>query len=71
MGGGGMVPQKYAFLGFDIAKFGAHSKALRFNFKPIFVFSSDAKIDVQFMEQICDTYLKISEKRKDLTCIKS
>jgi hypothetical protein len=71
MEGGGMVPQKYAFLGFDIAKFGAHSKVLRFNCKPIFVFNSDSKIDVRFVEQICDTYLKISEKRKDLTCIKA
>ena len=65
-----MVPEKYAKLGFEIAKFGAHSKVLRFAQKAVFVFNSEANIDVKFIAHVCETYLKISEKRKDLTCIK-
>jgi hypothetical protein len=59
-----MVPKKYAVLGFDIAKFGANSKALRFKGKPIFVFGSNINIEIDFLTRICETYLKIYEKRK-------
>jgi hypothetical protein len=66
-----MIPKKYTALGFDITKFGENSSVLRFNHKPVFVFSSNTSIGVEFLTHICDTYLKISEKRKDLTCIKA
>jgi hypothetical protein len=65
-----MVPGKYADLGFEITKFGANSKVLRFDQKPIFVFNANTIIDTEFLTSICDTYLKISERRKNLTCIK-
>jgi hypothetical protein len=71
LGGGVMVPEKYAHLGFEIDRFGAHSKVLRFAKKAVFVFNANANIDVDFIAHICETYLKISEKRKDLTCIKT
>jgi hypothetical protein len=60
---------KYADLGFEITKFGAQSSALRFDQKPIFIFEANSPIDVEFLTHICDTYLKISEKRRDLSCI--
>ena len=59
-----MVPEKYADLGFEITKFGAKSNILRFNQNPVFVFDSNTNIDAKFMTIICDTYLKIAEKRK-------
>lgn len=65
-----MVPEKYAELGFEITEFGAKSKVLRFHHKPIFVFNSNANIDSKFLTHICDTYLKLPERRKDLTCIR-
>jgi hypothetical protein len=70
LGGGDMVPEKYINLGFEITKFGKHSRVLRFDQKPVFVFDADAIMDSRFIAHICDSYLKISEKRKDLTCIK-
>ncbi len=66
-----MVPEKYATLGFQITKFGAHSSVLRFEHKPIFVFDANLPLDVELLTCICDTYLKISEKRKNLACIKA
>jgi hypothetical protein len=65
-----MVPGKYADLGFEITKFGANSKVLRFDQKPIFVFNANTNIDVYFLSHICDTYLNLHERRKNLTCIK-
>lgn len=64
-----MLPGKYVDLGFEITKFGSHSSALRFDHKPIFVFNSNTNIGGDFLQHICDTYLKISEKRKNLSCI--
>jgi hypothetical protein len=66
-----MVPEKYAHLGFEITKFGANSKVLRFEQKPVFVFNSGTNIDMAFLGNICDTYLKINEKRKNSVGIKS
>lgn len=66
-----MVLGKYNHLGFEITKFGAHSSALRFDHQPIFVFDSSANIDEAFLQHICDTYLEISKKRKNLSCIKA
>ena len=60
-----MVPKKYADLGFELTRFGANSKILRFDHKPIFVFNANTKIDMKFLTHICETYLKICEKRKD------
>jgi hypothetical protein len=68
-GGGAMVPEKYAKLGFEIAKFGANSRVLRFDQKPIFVFNENTNIDVNFLTRICDTYLKLSERRRNLNCL--
>jgi hypothetical protein len=59
-----MVPEKYAELGFEVAKFGTNSKVLMFGGTPIFIFNPNAKIDVGFLTHICDTYLKIKEKRR-------
>jgi|WetSurMetagenome_2_1015567.scaffolds.fasta_scaffold1505810_1 hypothetical protein len=59
-----MVPQKFSDLGFDIAGFGAKSKVLRFENKPIFVFNANSRMDETFISQICTTYLQIREKRK-------
>jgi hypothetical protein len=70
-GGAVMVPEKYIRMGFEIVKFGAHSKVLRFNHKPIFVFEANANIDLPFLTHICETYLKITEKRGALSCIKA
>lgn len=67
VGGGVMVPEKYANLGFEITTFGTNSKVLRFAQTPVFVFNTNARIDDQLITRICDTYLKISEKRKNLT----
>lgn len=66
-----MVPERYADLGFEITKFGINSKVLKFNKKPIFVFSANMNTDAKFLTSICDTYLKISEKRNNLSCIRS
>jgi hypothetical protein len=66
-----MVPEKYAHLGFQVTKFGANSKVLRFEQKPVFVFNSGINIDIPFLENICDTYLKINEKRKNSAGIRS
>jgi hypothetical protein len=60
-----MVQSKYADIGFEITKFGANSKVLRFKQKPIFVFNSNTNIDGEFLTSICETYLNISEKRKN------
>lgn len=57
-----MLPDKYEDLGFEITKFGASSKVLRFEQKPIFVFSSNSSFDETFLTRICETYLKISGK---------
>jgi hypothetical protein len=65
-----MVPEKYANLGFEITKYGANSKVLRFDRKPIFVFEPKTNIDVEFLTHICDTYLKITERRKNSIGIK-
>jgi hypothetical protein len=64
-----MVPKKFADLGFEITPFGASSLVLRFDHKPIFVFNTRADIDIDFLTHICETYLKICDKRKNLTCI--
>ncbi len=66
-----MLPERYVELGFGITKFGASSSVLRFNCKPIFVFNSKSNIDVKMLTHICDSYLKISQKRTNLSCIKS
>lgn len=66
-----MVSQKYVDLGFHITKFGKNSMALRFNEKPVFVFNIDSPVDEKFLSQICDIYLKISEKRNNEIPIKS
>jgi len=63
-----MVPEKYTALGFEITKFGTDSKVLRFEQKPVFVFNSKSNIDENFLAHICDTYLKLTEKRKNLSC---
>jgi len=65
-----MLPEKYLDQGFEITKFGAQSSVLRFKSKPVFVYSSKSNIDGKMLTHICDTYLKISEKRMNLTCIK-
>jgi hypothetical protein len=59
-----MVPEKYADLGFEITGFGARSKALKFDEKPVFIFKSNSAIDEEFLTHICDIHLKITEKRK-------
>jgi hypothetical protein len=59
-----MITQKYAELGFEITKFGGNSKVLRFGETPVFVFNSNTEVDADFLSHICDTYLKIREKRK-------
>ncbi len=66
-----MVPKKYIDLGFEITRFGAQSKALRFEQKPVFVFNTESDIDADFLTHICDTYLRIAEKRKNLSCIRA
>ena len=66
-----MVPDKYAALGFEVTKFGSQSLALRFENKPIFIFESNLVIDEVFFRSICDTYLKLTQKRKNLSCIKA
>jgi hypothetical protein len=65
-----MVPQKFSSLGFDITKFGANARALRFENKPIFVFSADSRMDENFITQICTTYLQIRDKRKEAVSLK-
>jgi hypothetical protein len=65
-----MVPKRYADLGFEITKFGANSKALKFDQKPIFVFNAKNNIDTGFLEHVCDIYLKICEKRKSPVSIR-
>jgi hypothetical protein len=52
-----MMPDKYTSLGFDIAKFGTSSRAIRFDGKPVFVFSSESDIKDDFIALICQTYL--------------
>jgi hypothetical protein len=66
-----MLPEKYRDMGFEITKFGATSLALRYGRKPVFVYSSRSNTDIGFITHICDTYLKISEKRKNLTCVRT
>jgi hypothetical protein len=66
-----MVPVKYAKLGFEITKFGTNSRVLRFDQKPVFVFDANNNLDNKFLEHICDVYLQVSSKRKDLSCIKA
>ena len=56
-----MVPKKYAELGFEITEFGAKSKVLRFDKKPIFVFNANSNDDARLLTHICDTYLKFCE----------
>jgi hypothetical protein len=65
-----MVPDRYAGLGFEITKFGANSKVLRYDQKPIFVFNPNSDIDEEFLTHICDTYLKICERRKNSLSLK-
>ena len=65
-----MLQELYAKFGFEITKFGANSKVLRFNHKPVFVFNSETNLDSEFLKSICDTYLKISEKRRSPISIK-
>ncbi len=65
-----MVPKKYADLGFEITKFGAKSQALKYEQKPIFVFDAHANLDSTFLEHICEIYLRICEKRKELVSIR-
>jgi hypothetical protein len=60
-----MVPEKYADLGFEITDFGANSRVLRFDRRPIFVFNANNGIDLKLLTHICDTYLKITERRKN------
>jgi hypothetical protein len=64
-----MLPEKYIELGFEVTKFGAHSLALRFNHKPLFIFSSDSNIDAKFLIVICDAKLNMSKRTKSPTCI--
>ncbi len=66
-----MIPEKYANLGFEITNFGKNSKVLRYEQKPVFVFNTRTDIDVKFLTHICETYLKVSDKRKNLACIKT
>jgi hypothetical protein len=66
-----MIPEKYAKLGFKITKYGGGSSILRFNDKPIFIFNAISSIDIKFLMDICDTYLKISERKKNPACIKA
>jgi hypothetical protein len=65
-----MVPQKFTDLGFDIAGFGAKSKVLRFENKPIFVFNANSRMDDSFITQICTTYLQIRDKRKNAVSLR-
>jgi hypothetical protein len=65
-----MVSEKYAALGFEITRFSPNSKVLRFDQKPIFVFNSNTSLDAEFLAHICDTYLKICEKRKNPVSIR-
>jgi hypothetical protein len=69
-GGGGVVPEKYAALGFKITRFGINSNVLIFDQKPVFVFDRNVNIDDELLAHICDTYLIIIQKRKDLSCIR-
>jgi hypothetical protein len=62
---------KYANLGFEITKFGAHSSAIRFEHKPFFVFNPNSSIDFTFLTRICEIHLKLLEKRRNLTHIKT
>jgi hypothetical protein len=64
LGGGVVVPKKYADLGFEVAGLGGKSKILRFCQKPIFVFSSSTSISAEFLARICEMYLKIYERGK-------
>ncbi len=66
-----MIPEKYANLGFELTNFGKNSKVLRFAQKPVFVFNSKADIDVKFLTHICETYLKVSDRRKKMASITS
>lgn len=59
-----MIPEKYAEMGFEITRFGVQSSVLRFEHKPIFVFSSGNNIDAGFLTRICDIYLKITGNRR-------
>jgi hypothetical protein len=65
-----MVPEKYSDLGFEITKFGANSNVLRFKQRPIFVFNKNSPLEDDFLASICDTYLKITEKRNNLLGIR-
>jgi hypothetical protein len=63
-----MVPKKYTDLGFEITKFGANSKALRFGQKPIFVFNARTNLDSAFLIRLCDIYQKLNAKKESLIC---
>jgi hypothetical protein len=65
-----MLPKKYAALGFKIVRFGIYSNVLSFDQKPVFVFDRNLNIDDELLTHICDTYLLITQKRKDLSCIR-
>lgn len=66
-----MIPGKYTKLGFDIVSFGAKSKTLRFEGKPIFVFNADSNLETDFINHICETYMHICDKRKSPVCLKT
>ncbi len=65
-----MIPEKYAAIGFEVTKFGANSKVIRYHSRPVFVFDSQAVPDTALVESICSIYLKLTEIRKNLSCIK-
>jgi len=66
-----MLSDKYRALGFEITGFGECSSVLRYVQKPIFVFNAGSKLDEDFLSHICEVYLKVSQTRKDLSCIKA
>ena len=58
-----MLLEKYRNQGFSISSFGAASLALRRFNKPIFIFSSGAGIDSEFVNTLCEFNLKIGGKK--------
>ncbi len=66
-----MITAKYSGLGFEISKFGANSLALRFEGKPVFIFSADAEIDAEFVTLICDFYLNTHPLQKQPAAVRA
>jgi hypothetical protein len=66
-----MLSEKYSAMGFEITKYGEFSSVLRYDQAPIFVFNAKSELDDDFLTHICDVYLKISQTRKNLSCIKA